>query len=187
MRYATLLLALFVLAACEPSSQQPAVLPSPYAGQEQQALKALTPEQVTGLLNGEGMGYARVAELNQYPGPRHILDLADQLRITDEQRAATEQIFAAMQTEAKRLGQELITQEVALEAVFRQPEAMDTEVQALLREIGLLEANLRWTHLRAHLAMKRLLTSEQLQHYDALRGYTEGPGAHDGGHTGHSM
>jgi hypothetical protein len=49
---------------------------SPYAGQQTRAIKALSPEDLAGLLNGEGMGMAKAAELNGYPGPVHVLELA---------------------------------------------------------------------------------------------------------------
>ena len=49
---------------------------SPYAGQQTRAIKALSPEDLAGLLNGEGRGMAKAAELNGYPGPVHVLELA---------------------------------------------------------------------------------------------------------------
>jgi hypothetical protein len=60
--------------------------PSPYAGQETRALKTLSDEDIAALLKGEGMGMAKAAELNGYPGPRHVLDLAQELGLTDSQR-----------------------------------------------------------------------------------------------------
>src|SRR5690606_6995496 len=42
----------------------------------------LTAEEVTGLLEGQGMGMAWPAELHGYPGPLHVLELADALDLT---------------------------------------------------------------------------------------------------------
>lgn len=43
------------------------------------------------------MGLAKAAELNGYPGPLHVLELAVDLSLTAEQKAATETLFKSMQ------------------------------------------------------------------------------------------
>jgi hypothetical protein len=58
---------------------------SPYVGQETRDIKALSQQDIDDYLNGRGMGYAKAAELNHYPGPRHVLDLAHTLALTPEQ------------------------------------------------------------------------------------------------------
>ena len=63
----------------------------PYAGQQARRTKALSDEDIAALSNGEGRGMAKAAELNGYPGPKHVLTLAPQLRLTeDQQRQVTE-------------------------------------------------------------------------------------------------
>ena len=57
--------------------------PAPYAGQQARSIKSLSAEDVAALLKGEGMGMAKAAELNGYPGPVHVLTLADELRLTE--------------------------------------------------------------------------------------------------------
>jgi len=52
---------------------------SPYVGQEQREIKSLSPDEVKDYLAGKGMGLAKAAELNHYPGPAHVLELASQL------------------------------------------------------------------------------------------------------------
>ena len=59
---------------------------SPYMGQESREIKALSPQEISDYLLGRGMGLAKAAELNGYPGPAHVLELAVQLEITSEQR-----------------------------------------------------------------------------------------------------
>ena len=49
---------------------------APYAGQQARAIKSLSDEDIAALLKGEGMGMAAAAELNGYPGPAHVLQLA---------------------------------------------------------------------------------------------------------------
>jgi hypothetical protein len=46
---------------------------NPYAGTS----AGLTDGQRAQYLNGEGMGFAKPAEMNHYPGPRHVLQNAE--------------------------------------------------------------------------------------------------------------
>ena len=167
-----------------PSEPAPA---SPYAGQEARALKALSEEEIAAYRSGAGMALARVAELNHYPGPRHVLDLAAGLGLTDAQRAAVEEQFGAMQSEAVRLGAEILAREADLEAMFAGGTAVPDRATALMEEIGHLNGRLRAVHVRAHIATRALLTDDQTAAYDRLRGYAhgEGHGAHDPAMHGH--
>ena len=117
------------------------------------------------------MGLAKAAELNHYPGPKHVLALADELELTNRQRTRTQRIFEGMQDEAIRLGERIVEKEGRLDALFADQEAEPGGARALLREIGALQGELRFAHLEAHLKMKGLLTDEQIQRYDQLRGY----------------
>ncbi|HVF48524.1 MAG TPA: periplasmic heavy metal sensor [Pyrinomonadaceae bacterium] len=143
----------------------------PYAGQDARALKALSAEEIESYLKGQGMGLAKAAELNSYPGPRHVLELAAALKLSAQQRARTQQIFDAMHAEAVRLGGLIIEREKRLDALFVRREIDADKLRAATREIALLQGELRAAHLRAHLDMRSLLTPEQIKHYDQLRGY----------------
>ena len=57
----------------------PAPADMPYAGQQARAIKALSDDDIAALRKGEGMGVAKAAELNGYPGPAHVLVLAADL------------------------------------------------------------------------------------------------------------
>jgi hypothetical protein len=46
-----------------------------------------------------------------------------------------------------------------------------------LSKLAALNGELRYVHLRTHLAQAALLTPEQIRHYDALRGYAGGAAA----------
>jgi hypothetical protein len=63
--------------------------PSPYAGWQERHVKALSRQQLEDYLEGRGMGMALPAEVNGYPGPRHVLELADELDLTADQLAQT--------------------------------------------------------------------------------------------------
>ena len=68
---------------------------SPYTELEKREIKALSKEEIGGYISGDGMGLAKTAELNHYPGPRHVLDLADELQLSGEQRKERRQSLKA--------------------------------------------------------------------------------------------
>jgi hypothetical protein len=65
---------------------------TPYAGMQSRQIKALSDQQIADLRAGRGMGLALAAELNGYPGPSHVLELADQLGLSPEQRSKVQEI-----------------------------------------------------------------------------------------------
>ena len=81
---------------------------SPYAGEELRSIKSLSPQEVESLRSGHGMGFAKLAELNHYPGPKHVLELASDLELTPTQLAQTDEIFRRMQDRAVALGEQLL-------------------------------------------------------------------------------
>jgi hypothetical protein len=64
------------------------------------------------------MGLAPAAELNGYPGPSHLLELADQLHLSDAQRSGARGMFEAMKAETVPIGERLIAQEAELDKLF---------------------------------------------------------------------
>jgi len=170
VRRAGLLLgACAVLAATDGVSQE--THHHSYAGEERREIKALSDGEVEDYLAGRGMGLARPAELNHHPGPRHVLDLAGPLGLSADQIAATQRIFDAMQQQAIRLGERFVAQERALDRMFADGAADEAALREAALEAARLQGELRFTHLRAHVAMRRLLTAEQTARYDELRGY----------------
>ena len=167
----------------EPSSGQ-----QPYAGYEERPIKALSNERVAELLEGKGAGYALAGELNHYPGPRHVLDLAEDLGLTEEQEENVGGIFTDMQAEVRPLGRELVNLEERLDRAFRD-EAIDEDALAqLTEESAAIEGSLRKAHLGAHLKTRDTLSPEQVEEYDRLRGYSGGDTTNDSEehqHQGH--
>lgn len=144
---------------------------SPYSGQQIREIKALSPDDISDYLKGEGMGLAKAAELNHYPGPRHVLDLSSELNLSEEQRLKTEKIYNAMHESAVRLGKQIVEKEKALDALFNTGSINNKNLEELVRDIARLQGELRVVHLHAHLEMKQILTKEQVEKYDNLRGY----------------
>jgi Spy/CpxP family protein refolding chaperone len=154
-----------------------------YAGLQHRDIKALSPEHVDDLLSGRGMGLALAAELNGYPGPRHVLELAGRLGLTPEQRGETERLFREMQTRAVALGERIVAGEAGLDELFSGGQASEAAIRDATLELGRLEGELRALHLGYHLAMRDLLTNEQTAAYQELRGYRgHGSGHRRGSH-----
>jgi Spy/CpxP family protein refolding chaperone len=143
----------------------------PYAGMQARAIKALSADQIADLKAGRGMGLALAAELNGYPGPHHVLELGDQLELTDQQRADVQRLFDAMAAEAIPLGEKLIAQESELDELFARRVVTATSLGAATAAIGAIQAELRNTHMKYHLLTSGLLTAAQMQRYSELRGY----------------
>jgi hypothetical protein len=144
---------------------------SPYAAAGSAEVQTLTAAEVAGLLEGEGMGLALPAELNGFPGPRHVLELADPLGLTPEQEERTRVVFDAMRARALELGRAIVDAEKALDAAFAegQPAA---SLEARVMDVARLRGELRWVHLRAHFEVADILTRHQRHQYHGLRGYT---------------
>jgi Spy/CpxP family protein refolding chaperone len=158
--------------------------PSPYAGLEARAVKTLSEDEIADLLAGRGAGMALPAELNHYPGPKHVLELAVNLGLAPEQEAETRRLFRRMQADAMSLGEAVVAREAELDQLFASGAAQDAALRALVAEIARLRGELRFTHLKYHLAMRRVLSAEQAAAYDAARNYAAGQGS-QGGTGGH--
>jgi hypothetical protein len=161
-------------------------LEQPYAGLEDRTIRALSAERIDDLLAGRGAGYALAAELNHYPGPTHVLLLADELGLTSEQQTMTQEIFDPMQLEAQGLSAELVDLESRLDEAFRSATIDRDSLTEIIAEIARVDGELRAVHPGTHLVMQRLLTPEQIGRYDELRGYApeDGESAADD-HSGH--
>jgi Spy/CpxP family protein refolding chaperone len=147
---------------------------TPYAGMQARSVKALSDQQVGDLREGRGMGLALAAELNGYPGPAHLLELADKLDLTAEQRSRVRELFTAMKEEAVPIGNRLLEQETKLDDQFADRTVDDESLKQSILEIALTQGELRATHLKYHLSARSVLSDEQLGKYAELRGYKGG-------------
>ena len=69
---------------------------SPYAGQERRSIKSFSAPEIRDLLEGKGMGFAKAAELNHYPGPVHVIDAAGAIGLAEGQLAETKSLYRVM-------------------------------------------------------------------------------------------
>jgi hypothetical protein len=176
------ILAAIVLAAIPHAASAQAQ--QPYAGFEARPIKALSDQEIADLRAGRGMGLALAAELNGYPGPIHVLELAEPLALSDAQRTRTQALLEAMKAEAVPLGERVIAQEAELDKLFASRTITEATLAAATQAIGVTRAALRAAHLKYHLATIEVLAPAQVHRYAELRGYAGGqhsPHQH-GGH-----
>lgn len=158
---------------------------SPYSGQQIREIKALSTDDINGYLNGEGLGLAKAAELNHYPGPRHVLDLTSELKLSEEQRMKTEKIYNAMHENAVQLGRQIVEKEKEQDTLFSTGTITQRKLEDLNRDIARLQGELRIVHLHTHVEMKQILTKEQIEKYDGLRGYSSAENLKSHDHHNH--
>lgn len=168
MPLATLVAALAAAGMAGAAAEAPA---SAYAGQQTHTIKALSEQDIAGLLDGQGAGFAKAAELNGYPGPAHTLELQDRLGLRPDQVSASQALMAAHKARARALGAALVDAERKLDALFAGQRASRESVDSATREIGTLQARLRAEHLATHLSQTALLDVHQVARYNVLRGY----------------
>ncbi len=163
---------LWVLSACDEHTGKNH---SKYAGEENRDIKSLSADDIAELQRGGGWGLAKPAELNGVPGPAHLLELKDDVPLDDAQIAKITALHQQMQAEAIIYGTELIALEKQLEQNFRDLTIDAESLQNQLEKIAAMRQNLRFTHLNAHLSTLEIISPEQIERYNMLRGYDGNP------------
>ena len=174
MKYLFIVPAIFVVvlsAHAEVSGHQHGTT-SKYAGQEQQTIKSLSPDDIAELRRGGGWGLAKAAELNGIPGPAHLLALKEQIPLSSRQVSEITNIYESMKAQAIELGLRLISLEQELEQHFQSGKITDEILRSSLTEISEVRKDLRYTHLATHLMTPNILSEAQIEKYNALRGYS---------------
>src|SRR3970040_2422628 len=113
---------------------------SPYIPLLDSPIRGLSVDEISDLETGAGAGFARAAQLNGYPGPRHILDLQAQLDLSEDQLAEVQTLYDEMNGEARQLGSEILKMESDIELAFRNQsideDSLATQVAALAEKYG---------------------------------------------------
>ena len=167
--HATLIVALAGIGCASESNSQNR---SEYVGQEDREIKSLSNEDIEELRTGKGWGLAKAAELNGMPGPVHLLQMKDEIDLSDEQLPRIEQLYDDMTNQAIPLGKELIELERSLDEAFATGSIDEEKLAGLVEEIGRVYGELRYVHLAAHLKTRDILTHAQMTQYNRLRGYS---------------
>lgn len=150
----------------------------PYTGQGAREIKALSADEVKQYRAGAGAGFALAAELNHFPGPMHVLELADSLKLSATQREQTSDLMAAHKADARAIGERVIAAERTLDKLFASARVEQLRLAEAVRAVAQAQGEYRLSHLETHRRMRLLLTDEQVAAYDQLRGYASGTSTH---------
>src|SRR3989442_7852424 len=124
-------------------------------------------EKVVG--EGRGFGLAFAADQNGYPGPMHVLELRDRLKLTGDQEARARELMHAMFAESRPKGARLLDAEAKLRRLFAERNADEAAVRAAVAEVERARTEVRLVHLLTHLTTRDLLTEDQRRIYHEAR------------------
>jgi len=122
----------------------------------------------TVVAEGRGFGMAFAADQNGYPGPMHVLELKEVLKLTPEQEARARELHAAVRAELPK-SQRLLDAEHRLERLFADRAATDERVRAAAVDVEQARTAVRLVHLLAHVRTRELLSEEQRRVYHQTR------------------
>ena len=124
-------------------------------------------EKVVG--EGRGFGLAFAADQNGYPGPMHVLELRDRLKLTADQEAKARDLMHAMFAESRPKSVRLLEAEAKLRRLFAERAADEAAVRAAVAEVERARSEVRLVHLLAHLKTRDLLSEDQRRLYHETR------------------
>ena len=121
------------------------------------------------IADGRGFGLAFVADQEGYPGPLHVLELKDWLRLHPDQERAMHRMMDAMFAESKPAAARLLAAERRLRSLLVTATADEPSVRAAVADVERAHTELRLVHLLTHLRTRELLTDEQRRLYHTAR------------------
>jgi len=172
MKIALYVLPILVLGVAVQATETKHSQASKYAGEQQRSIKSLSPDDISELKMGGGWGLAKAAELNGVPGPAHLLGMKDKIPLNDDQVLAIDEIYQAMKAQAIQQGERLIALEQELELLFRSGSITQDTLRSSLERIEEARMELRFTHLATHLKTPDILSKDQIEEYNRIRGYS---------------
>lgn len=114
------------------------------------------------------VGLIDVADRNQYPSPQKVLLWQKELLLNDRQKIAIALINKDLQRKTLEMNNFLITNEGALDSLFRLKKINNGLLIFYTNRYGLYQGELRNALLQACLKTEAVLTAAQLKKYDAL-------------------
>lgn len=135
------------------------------------SIRSLSAEEIEQIRQGGGASLALPAELNGIPGPRHVLDLTDELALSRDQLAQIQEVYDRFRADVIPAGEGYLVALQALEEGFRARTITGDSLANIVADVSRLEGDLITIHLAAHLETAERLTEEQIATYNQLRGY----------------
>ena len=148
-------------------------------GQHHRAVDACLKESDEVIREGRGFGMAFAADQHGYPGPMHVLELRDRLKLTADQETAMQSLLRQMFAESRPKGARLLAAEARLRDLFADGRADADGIRAAVAEVERARAEVRLVHLLTHLRTRDHLSAEQRRLYHEARWSTaSAPPAH---------
>ena len=139
-------------------------------------LGGVSAQEKEALLKGAGLGAGMIAMMNGYPGPKHVLEMGDELELTAAQRESIGTIYGKVKAESVKYGTELVEKDEELAALFASGSVSTDKVEKLSRDIGELQGRVRAEHLNAHVETFDALTPAQREMLAEMQGMHQGSG-----------
>ncbi len=133
-------------------------------------LGGVSAQEKEALLKGAGLGAGMIAMMNGYPGPKHVLEMGDELELTAAQRESIGTIYGKVKAESVKYGTELVEKDEELAALFTSGSVSTDKVEKLSRDIGELQGRVRAAHLNAHVETFEALTPAQRETLSSMQG-----------------
>jgi len=118
---------------------------------------------------GRGFGMAFVADQQGYPGPLHVLELKDRLKLTPTQETKVQALVVAMFAESRPKSAQLLDAERKLRKLFADGTTDEASVRSAIAEVERVRSEVRMVHLLFHLKTRDLLTADQRRVYQEAR------------------
>lgn len=147
-------------------------------------LGGVSAQEKEALLKGAGLGAGMIAMMNGYPGPKHVLEMGDELELTAAQRESIGTIYGKVKAESVKYGTELVEKDEELAALFASGSVSTDKVEKLSRDIGELQGRVRAAHLNAHVETFDALTPAQRETLSSMQGMHQ---MHEGSGEGMQM
>lgn len=141
----------------------------PRGSEEHRSAEACAVEFDAVVAEGRGFGMAFAADQNGYPGPMHVLELKDRLRLTAEQETRAQGLTQAMFAESRPKSTRLLEAEARLRRLFADRVADEASVRAAVADAEQARRDVRLVHLLFHLRTRALLTEAQVAAYHEAR------------------
>lgn len=154
-----------------PPAERPPHGSHAHGGAPQGHLEALSCSESFDRVVGQGLGFglAFAADRHGYPGPLHVVELAQSLGLRPEQVERARRLLEQMLAESRPRSAALLAAEAELARLFERGDATEASVRAQAAEVERLRGEVRMVHLAYHLRTRDLLSPEQRLAYHRAR------------------
>jgi Spy/CpxP family protein refolding chaperone len=173
---AALLVPLFVMAAQASDSQ----VDKSATVDAKQSIKPISEYNLPGVGKGEGAGSGEAAELNGYPGPAHVIQMAANLGLDDRQIGAVKAIHEEMLQAVRAIAGEVKERQHELDALFESGTVTVAALEKATSAVSEAQGRLHFVHFRAHLKTREVLTPSQISTFKQIQAQAsmESAGSH---------